>query len=331
MKQISYLLSIISITLLIACGGGDKAVEKVYPKATFEVTNAEETMPVWIHGNENSDFILLPVHGGPGSDVLDFRTYKGGDGFKDIETNHLVGYWQQRASGASKGSDDKKHFTIAQYVEDLDKVIDQLKDRYPNKKIVLLGHSWGGMLTSSYLKDATHKDKIVAWIDAAGVTNGKTLMAQTREDVQKEAEVRIAKKENTDYWEKVVTQIKSSKTNANVLAYQVTKYIPEVLIKVDNHKDFVINQRGILSNSTLFNEILKTDNTQNVAAFTKPILILWGKYDFAVSASQKKEIEAVVNAKQITNVVFPASGHYMMFHEPTMFAKSINDFIKTLQ
>ncbi|QZT38818.1 alpha/beta hydrolase [Halosquirtibacter xylanolyticus] len=331
MKKISYLLSIISLTLLVACGGGDKTAEKVYPKATFEVTNAAETMPVWIHGKENSDFILLPVHGGPGSDVLDFRTYKGGDGFKAIEKNHMVAYWQQRASGASKGSDDKKHFTIAQYVDDLDKVIDQLKDRYPGKKIVLLGHSWGGMLTSSYLKDAAHKDKIVAWIDAGGVTNGTTLMEQTKADVLKEAETRVAKKENTKYWETVISQIKSNKTNANALAYQVTQYIPEVLIKVDNHKDFAINQRGYLSNSVLFNEILKTDNTQKVSAFAKPILTLWGKYDFAVSASQKKEVEGVVDANQITNIVFPASGHYMMFHEPALFAKSINDFIKTIQ
>ncbi|MDC1105479.1 alpha/beta hydrolase [Prolixibacteraceae bacterium] len=331
MKQIKSLASFIALLLLFACGGDDKKVEKIYPETSFNVTNASETMPVWMHGKENSDFILLPVHGGPGSDVLDFRTYKGGEGFKTIEKNYLVAYWQQRASGASKGSDDKTHFTIAQYVDDLDKVIDQLKERYPNKKIVLLGHSWGGMLTSSYLKDDAHKNKIAAWIDAAGVTNGTTLMAQTKEDILKEAEARVAKKENTKYWKDVISKIKSKKTNANALAYIVTNYIPEVLTKVDNHKDFTINNRGYLSNSVLFDEILKTNNTQNVAAFTKPILILWGKYDFAVSASQKKEVEKVAEKNQITNIVFPASGHYMMFHEPALFAKCIDDFIKSLQ
>ncbi|MFZ1495686.1 MAG: alpha/beta fold hydrolase, partial [Saprospiraceae bacterium] len=157
----------------------------------FSVINKSETMPVWLYGNYNSNYIILAVHGGPGSDVLDFRNYKGGLGFKQIEQTHLVAYWQQRASGQSTGPSDTTYYNITQYVEDCDKVVDQLRARFPNKKIVLFGHSWGGMLTSSYLKDANRRAKVVAWIDAAGAHNGTTLFQSSIDDINAEADKRI--------------------------------------------------------------------------------------------------------------------------------------------
>ncbi|HBS11956.1 MAG TPA: hypothetical protein DEO36_05335 [Flavobacteriaceae bacterium] len=61
-----------------------------------------------------------------------------------------------------------------------------------------------------------------------------------------------------------------------------------------------------------------------------PILILWGEYDFAVSKSQRNEIIMEINASNLTNIIFPESGHYMMFHQPDLFATSILDFINNL-
>ena len=70
-----------------------------------------------------------------------------------------MAYWQQRASGQSKGTNKNDLYTIEQYVEDADKIIDELKIKYPNREIVLFGHSWGGTLTSSYLKDSNRRKK----------------------------------------------------------------------------------------------------------------------------------------------------------------------------
>ena len=129
------------VVFALACSKKDDA-PIITPTPTFTVENNHETMPVWVHGKSDAGCILIAVHGGPGSDVLDFRTYQSGTGFKKIEEDYLVAYWQQRSAGQSYGSDDTTHFTIAQYVQDLDKVVDEIKARYPNKKIALLGHSW---------------------------------------------------------------------------------------------------------------------------------------------------------------------------------------------
>lgn len=44
------------------------------------------------------------------------------------------------------------------YLSDLDKYIDIVKEEYPDKKVILLGHSMGGLVSTSYA--SLHSDKI---------------------------------------------------------------------------------------------------------------------------------------------------------------------------
>jgi pimeloyl-ACP methyl ester carboxylesterase len=116
----------------------------------------------------------------------------------------------------------------------------------------------------------------------------------------------------------------------NYIAYKVVELIPEVPIKVNND-DFVFTTRATASNAVLFPEIVTKDYTTSLANnFNKPVLFLWGKYDFAVSKKLRDSLIPKLTANKITNISFDASGHYMMFHEPTKFSTSITDFIKTL-
>lgn len=310
--------------------GTDVTTTKFSPTATLVVKNAEENMPVWVNGNKDSKFIILAVHGGPGSDALDFVNYQNGTGFKKIQEKYLVAYWQQRASGQSVGPDNKKYFTIAQYVDDTDKVIDQLHKTYPDKKIVLFGHSWGGMLTSSYLKEASRRAKVIAWIDAAGLHNGTTMDQTSLTDLNTEADTRIANGTNIEYWKDVKTKLSGNPTaiTINQYAYNVTNEIPEVLTKVNF--DFRLSGRQANANINLFQEISKTNNNQSLSNITMPCLVLWGKYDFAVSKTYRNELLQNIGSKKVTSIDFNASGHYMMFHEPDLFAKSVIDFVDTL-
>lgn len=329
MKLINCFLCFTMLFMFTACDKDNPVEPTIEPAPTFTVVNDEETMPIWVNGKEDSEYIILAVHGGPGSNVLDFRTYKEGTGFKQIENTFLVAYWQQRASGQSQGPDKTDYYNIDQYVEDADIVINELKIRHPGKKIVLFGHSWGGMLTSSYLKENNRKEKVVAWVNAAGVHNGISFTQATVDDINAEADKRIQQNENIEFWEDIKVQLQEDPENANALAYSVLDNIPEVVVKVKN-ADFTLTQRAVNSNIKLFSEILETDNTPFVGGFNLPILFLWGEYDFAVSETLRDEVISKVDAQYITNITFPASGHYMMFHEPDLFATSMINFIDGL-
>lgn len=320
-------MSRIFFVLLILFSFMNLKAQTINPAPTFTVVNSEETMPVWVYGNPDSGIILLAVHGGPGSDVLDFRNYLGGKGFRQIEKQHLIAYWQQRASGQSYGSDDSAYFTINQYVEDLDRIIEEIKSRYPDKKIALFGHSWGGMLTSSYLKKPERSGKIQAWINASGVTDSTVLLEASVLDINEEADKRINQQENIAYWKNLKDRLNN--LNANATAYALLEQIPEVEIKV-NMGDFKFTQRALTSNRILFQSIKETDNTEALNNFTKPVLVLWGQYDFAVSKQIRDAALANLTKAKVTNVLFRNSGHYMMFHEPEEFARSIISFLGTL-
>jgi pimeloyl-ACP methyl ester carboxylesterase len=323
-----HLFFVTLLSLLLSCNETDKPVT-IVPTPTFILANDEENMPVWVEGKADAKAILVVVHGGPGSDALDFRNYLGGTGFLKLEQQYQVVYWQQRAAGQSFGSDKTALFTIEQYVRDLDKLLDEVKLRYPNKKIALLGHSWGGMLTSSYLKEADKRAKVDAWIDAAGVSDGTNLFEATKVDLKAEADSRITINDNPAFWQDVKMQLQNPSTNVNALAYSVVDKISEVPIKVNN-ADFKYSARALKSNGALFPSILLTDNSASLLNFNKPVLMLWGKYDFAVSKQiRDKALNNLKNA-QVTNIVFTKSGHYMMFHEPELFASSVNSFLGKL-
>ncbi|WP_316634314.1 hypothetical protein [uncultured Flavobacterium sp.] len=103
-KNSHYFFLLLGLTLAFtSCDKNDSETNvpttQFTPTATLVVNNAEESMPVWVNGNKDSKCIILAVHGGPGSDVLDFKTYQEGIAFKKIEEKCLVAYWQQRASG----------------------------------------------------------------------------------------------------------------------------------------------------------------------------------------------------------------------------------------
>jgi len=293
------------------------------------VLNKEEKMPVWLYGKANANTILVMVHGGPGSNVLDYRNLNQGLAFKRLENNHIVAYWQQRASGESQGPDNSNYYTIQQYAEDCDMVVKKLKAKYPDKRIVLMGHSWGGMLIPFYLRSQIRRAKIAAWINIDGLHNGTTFLQSSIQDLNAEADKRIALQQNVSYWNSVKNDISKYPTAANPLSYSCIAYIPEVKIKVYPQNFTSFTSRATNSNRKIFPVVLNTDNTSYLKSYTLPTLVLWGKYDYSVSKRTRDQMLANSGSTKLVNKEFSVSSHFPMFQEPDQFAESIESFIKS--
>ena len=104
--------------------------------------------PIYVRGNPDAETYIMWVHGGPGSSGL----YYG-----DIEEvgvlhdNYRVIYWDQLSSGGTVGNPSSDDFKVDEFASHLDGVTKIIKNRYNPKQIYLLGHSWGGFLSASYL------------------------------------------------------------------------------------------------------------------------------------------------------------------------------------
>ena len=106
--------------------------------------------------------VLLYLHGGPGGSVLPFLKYMQ---TSQLEDNFVMVQWDQRGTGNSysdKLTKDDMH--VENFVEDVKVLTDYLRDRFKQKKIFMLGHSWGSALV--FLTIKKYPEKYHAYIGA---------------------------------------------------------------------------------------------------------------------------------------------------------------------
>src|SRR5262249_61579675 len=88
----------------------------------------------------------------------------------DLERHFLMAYLDQRGAGRSfNRAADTTRLTVAQHLEDLDAVIDDLRQAYAKEKIYLVGHSWGTVLGLLHAK--AHPEAVAALICVAPVVS----------------------------------------------------------------------------------------------------------------------------------------------------------------
>ncbi len=98
------------------------------------------------------DPIVVVIHGGPGVD------YRGQLNFKELVSDSLyVVFYDQMGSGLSQrlGKDHYKNVQV--FIDELDGVINHYRQN-SQQKVILAGHSWGGMLATAYFNQ--NPDKI---------------------------------------------------------------------------------------------------------------------------------------------------------------------------
>jgi pimeloyl-ACP methyl ester carboxylesterase len=99
----------------------------------------------WINikGANNSNPVLLFLHGGPGNSAMSYA-----ERFtNELQKHFVIVQWDQRESGktAKLNKSDKPLF-VAVMEEDAVEMINYLRTRFSQDKIYLMGHSWGGFL-----------------------------------------------------------------------------------------------------------------------------------------------------------------------------------------
>ena len=112
-------------------------------KVWLEVGGIKQGM--FIRGENPNNPIILYVHGGPGTPMLQFITAI--EKNERLEKYFTVCYWDQRCAGMTYSkSTDPSTLTVEQMVEDTREVSEYLKSRFGQDKIYILGHSWGTYL-----------------------------------------------------------------------------------------------------------------------------------------------------------------------------------------
>ncbi len=140
-------------------------MEKFYE----EYVQINDIQQYFLHYPTESNFVVLFLHGGPGQTeaqlsyktVLDNREYS-------------VVYYDQRGTGKTQLKNKSKQNTISLdvLIDDLKETVKYIRKKYANKKLILLGHSWGSILGMEYIKK--YSNTIDAYVGMGQVVNFKT-------------------------------------------------------------------------------------------------------------------------------------------------------------
>lgn len=91
-------------------------------------------------GNNTNETVIV-IHGGPGNDYRYLLP------LKELSENYFVVFYDQRGTGLSPRVDEKEQ-SLENSLKDLADIIDYYS---PDKKVNIIGHSWGAMLASGYI------------------------------------------------------------------------------------------------------------------------------------------------------------------------------------
>ena len=102
---------------------------------------------VYVRGQNKDNPIILFVHGGPASPLSPVMWMFQ----RPIEEYFTVVNYDQRAAGKTYASNDTaglgKTITIGQYVKDAIELAELITEKYKKKKVILMGHSWGTIVS----------------------------------------------------------------------------------------------------------------------------------------------------------------------------------------
>ena len=126
---------------------------------------------IQIRGKDKKNPIILFVHGGPGGSTAGMAHILMGS----WEEKFTVVNWDQRNTCktllANKDRVDEigKTGTMEEYIEDIDEIIGYLHTVYEFDKIILMGFSWGTVISSEYAK--VHPENVLMYIGVGQLIN----------------------------------------------------------------------------------------------------------------------------------------------------------------
>ncbi|KOH42672.1 prolyl aminopeptidase [Sunxiuqinia dokdonensis] len=315
---------------------------------------------VRMRGNPEGD-LIVNLHGGPGG-------YSGIDiklmGPK-LEDQFLIAYLDQRGCGKSPACTDKSLLTFKQYLEDLDFVIDSLRNRYKKDQVNLMGTSWGGMYGFLYLLEGSKKVNAFACIDGKvnSYYQNTFLLNYQSEKISELLNGNISSDKRTEL-EKIAAELERIKQSPSASFYKdVNWMLHEVSPKLGFNAYFadtsnIISLDDVLQDTALLNLMRYTKDEfmeigkkaefvnqafldgpeyndinieKDLSSINVPTAVIQGEFDYVVGTGHAiliyNALIGLLNDKKELHIL-PDTGHCPAIESPDVLANILVHFFK---
>ena len=312
----------------------------------FHLDNDGARMPVWVKGNSNSDVMLLTVHGGPGDTGMGFHLSKG---FKMLEEDYLCVYWDQRFSGMSQGHTDVSTLHPNQFIEDTEKLVQLLQQKYPDKKLFILGFSWGGQLSAGYLGRDNHDANFRGWIDMDGSISGQLESQLMKEWIMERIPDKMSDPNaDHEFWQYIIDFYEANPMPGNYSDPAPYWYVSafggdavnweqtladnpipygELIFRSMFSMSYYVYSFGQKEHIQAWDELDYTSELDNI---TIPALMLWGADDGIVPPGVAHYVYEHLGTPESDKevVLIPNCGHGPQNDQPEAFYQAMTNFME---
>ena len=307
---------------------------------------------VLIKGENINNPVILWLHGGPGSPDS-FEDYKF---VKYLADDYTVVCYDQRGCGATyfRNIDidpDNETTSFEQAIEDVDILVDYLRDRFDQEKIIVVGHSYGTILGTNYV--ARHQDKVSCYVGVGTAVGGVQGYILGYEDA---LSIATANGEDTSKLEEAYNQYIENPNLENLLNIRITaapyhmgeKEKSNFSIAIDTilspdfhmpHLRWYLKQLDYDSfynlNKNLMDVVLDVncDLVREAGLnFTIPIGLINGDADWYTPLSIVEEYYQEINAPKKDLKVMEECGHMAaQFDDPEGFAEVLKEMLASFE
>lgn len=310
-------------------GAGKVLPGSVAEETYLQMREAKEYL--LLRGRNGKAPVILFVHGGPGgSETPLMRLFD-----SPLEDQFVMAYWDQRGAGKSYSPLIPTHtMTIAQFLDDMDVVVDHLRKRLGKERVWVLGHSWGSALGMLYAR--RHPQKVAGYIGVGQIASNPKVEMHAYEFVLEEAR----KRQDRD----ALTQVAAIGPPPYVYDQLVIRdrlldryggYFHIPLLKweagwrafwtseVTFQDVFRIGPALAFSQRTLWPAFARLDLTREAPSLDVPVTFILGRYDQRAWAPLAAAYLDQLRAPEKRLVWLENSAHNGPFEEPAAFQAAV--------
>jgi pimeloyl-ACP methyl ester carboxylesterase len=297
---------------------------------------------VIIRGHDRANPVLLFLHGGPGSPEYPFFRMVA----SDLERKFTVVHWEQRGAGKSFSTKiPPGSMTVGQFVSDTIELAGRLEEMFGQKRIFLLGHSWGaalGMLVVQKRPDLFRAyvgvGQAVSLIDSEKLAYA-WVMDQARSRKNAKAAAQLGKigappYPANEFYKKRIEMTWVMKFGGGPI-HDTRGMVRTMLSAIATTPEYTLADKvnyfrgNARSLALMWDQLAEVDLRTQVRSVGIPVFILQGKYDYQVSTPMAEAFLDGLAAPAKRFVLFENSAHGTIFEEPEKFlAIMTNDVIR---
>lgn len=281
-------------------------------------------------GSRRRGVLLVYLHGGPGYNSCDFVHFAA----PHLTDLGEVFAFDQRGSGCSPRDPNPKHFSLREQVSDVRFVV---KNEARGRPVVLIGHSYGGLLAVHTALRATGLLTGLVLVDApldlkmafSTLLDDCANLSQARGDTRAAAELRAAIPARTLASQLAALQAHATQCIGTPLVPPGAPRVPEsealrLARQLGGYSPAELTNDGVLLNAVVaaWDDGTARLSRSDLERIRLPVLVVHGELD----PYRKADVRALPPGWQ--SRVIPHAGHHSYRDAPLTFARFVERFVR---